>query len=372
MKCFRRCRKGKPNFQHNLRECILKEMEIKMAKSDIEINNDPFLLLGYGINAFFEVIQSVMYMFVCITIFCIPLYLAYAGDDAEGLKQLEAKAWKYNVHQFSLGNLGGAQVFCQQKRLKAADKLTLRCPNAASAHLQEGEYKAGGQWRESFEVGVISGRSVNKTYCRDSAIVKDLEWLERTDEITEVDGMKKSKCAARLDRDYIREQLQACTRHPDGRLRKERDPDAAECTIELKRPLPLEPVEEGEEASSTGECPSWPLWAEAMRGEFDDEGDECCDDPLIYFQHVCVVAEGSEVDRQVLGLGVASIGVFIYFYAVLYLDYVGSVQVNRYVDYDVRTITAGDYTVEFDIDRALYENFRDHYFDHRNPISEVA
>ena len=138
--------------------------------------------------------------------------------------------------------------------------------------------------------------------------------------------------------------------------------DAAECTIDLKGSV--------DAASDNDQCPtaSWPLWAE----EPEERGDECCDGAFIYFQHACVVDEAREAERQVVGLAVACIGVFVYFYSVLYLDYVGSVQVNRYVEYDVATITAGDYTVEFDIGRALYENFRDHYFDDRNPISEVA
>jgi len=132
-------------------------MEVKMPKSDIEINDDPFLLLGYGINAFFELMQSLMYMLICITIFCIPLYLCYATNDAKGLKQLEPKAWKYNVHQFSLGNLGGAQVYCQTKPLNTADTLRLRCPNAMNAHLQSAEQKRGA-WVDSFEFGVMSAR----------------------------------------------------------------------------------------------------------------------------------------------------------------------------------------------------------------------
>jgi hypothetical protein len=43
---------------------------------------------------------------------------------------------------------------------------------------------------------------------------------------------------------------------------------------------------------------------------------------------------------------------------VVYFDYIYSVQVNKYVDYDVKTITAGDYTMEFDIKIEQYHAFK--------------
>lgn len=41
-----------------------------------------------------------------------------------------------------------------------------------------------------------------------------------------------------------------------------------------------------------------------------------------------------------------------------------------FVDFDVRTITAGDYSVEFDLEVKTYENFKDKYMDPINPMSE--
>ena len=42
------------------------------------------------------------------------------------------------------------------------------------------------------------------------------------------------------------------------------------------------------------------------------------------------------------------------------------------VDWDVKTITAGDYTVEFDISKDVYMTWLKKYFDRTNPISENA
>lgn len=51
---------------------------------------------------------------------------------------------------------------------------------------------------------------------------------------------------------------------------------------------------------------------------------------------------------------VGSLAVFIYLYAVTYIDYIKEVQNNKFIDFDVKTITAGDYSVEFDIGKAVY------------------
>lgn len=56
-----------------------------------------------------------------------------------------------------------------------------------------------------------------------------------------------------------------------------------------------------------------------------------------------------------------SIGVFIYLYFTIYVDYVSNVQENLYVDYDVRTITAADYSVEFPISIQQYEYWKKNF-----------
>lgn len=45
---------------------------------------------------------------------------------------------------------------------------------------------------------------------------------------------------------------------------------------------------------------------------------------------------------------------------------------NEFVEYDVDTITAGDYTVTFDLEEATYQRFTDNYLDKTNPMTENA
>jgi len=48
------------------------------------------------------------------------------------------------------------------------------------------------------------------------------------------------------------------------------------------------------------------------------------------------------------------IGVFISLFFVVFTDYMRSIFKNQYVEWDVKTITAGDYTVEFNISKEMW------------------
>jgi hypothetical protein len=43
----------KPDFKFSLRKTLLMEMKIKLPKGEAQMQNDPFLILGYGVNAYF-------------------------------------------------------------------------------------------------------------------------------------------------------------------------------------------------------------------------------------------------------------------------------------------------------------------------------
>ena len=58
--------------------------------------------------------------------------------------------------------------------------------------------------------------------------------------------------------------------------------------------------------------------------------------------------------------------------AVVFIDYIKFVQKNKYVDYDVKTITAGDYTVEFVIEKAMYETFKEKFYNEASPLPEIT
>ena len=45
-------------------------------------------------------------------------------------------------------------------------------------------------------------------------------------------------------------------------------------------------------------------------------------------------------------------------FVINYLDYVHRVQENDYIEWDVKTLTSGDYTVETDIGNDFYPNYK--------------
>lgn len=56
----------------------------------------------------------------------------------------------------------------------------------------------------------------------------------------------------------------------------------------------------------------------------------------------------------------------------VYLDYIKCKEMNEYVEFDVDTITSGDYTVNFDLEENTYKRFADKYLDETNSICENA
>lgn len=67
--------KPKPDFKRNLKKALFKEIGIKTNSDDS--SEDPFLILGYGVNAYIEILTSFSYMFLVITLFAIPVYAIY-------------------------------------------------------------------------------------------------------------------------------------------------------------------------------------------------------------------------------------------------------------------------------------------------------
>lgn len=98
---------------------------------------------------------------------------------------------------------------------------------------------------------------------------------------------------------------------------------------------------------------------------------QCGEEAYFFFQIPCVTPAAEHEPREMNGLIIGCIGVFIYLFVIIYIDYVKSVQKNKYVEYDLNTITAGDYTVEFDISQKFYDEFVKNYHDKTNPTPEA-
>ena len=74
--CFK---SKKREFKYNLRQAMLHELGIKMPKSEKQTQEDPFLILGYGVNAFFDILLSLCLMFCTISIAALPIFYIYSA-----------------------------------------------------------------------------------------------------------------------------------------------------------------------------------------------------------------------------------------------------------------------------------------------------
>ena len=63
--------------------------------------------------------------------------------------------------------------------------------------------------------------------------------------------------------------------------------------------------------------------------------------------------------RQKDSLFLGCVAVFVALFVLNYIDYIKKVQENDYVEWDIKTITAGDYTIEFDITVDFYRDWLD-------------
>lgn len=57
-------------------------MQIRMPKSETQLNNEPFLRLGYGVNSYFDIMLSIFYMFTFISLVCLPVFYIYGNNDS--------------------------------------------------------------------------------------------------------------------------------------------------------------------------------------------------------------------------------------------------------------------------------------------------
>lgn len=86
---------------------------------------------------------------------------------------------------------------------------------------------------------------------------------------------------------------------------------------------------------------------ESVLQDFDAQ----CGDGVFFLQAPCIVPREHFLDRLMFALFAGCLAVFIFFVSQLYFDYIKTRQKMEYIEYDIRTITAADYSVEFKISR---------------------
>ena len=75
-------KRRKKSFMLGLKGALRRKLDMSIPKSDLRIEEDPYLQLGYGMNAYFQIVLQLMCMVSCIMIVTVPLMLIYASHDS--------------------------------------------------------------------------------------------------------------------------------------------------------------------------------------------------------------------------------------------------------------------------------------------------
>ena len=158
-------------------------MGIDMPQSDREIEEDPFLILGYGVNAYLFMLQELARMFAVISLLAVPLFVIYALG-VSGRVGAFSEDDSYLLSKFTLGNMGGSSVYCGQYRLgkREAD---VSCPINSIIDTQNAVY------------GVMSADFDHKQFCHQSKI----------DEVLQSDSHGHKNCSEFVDRQKVEKHL---------------------------------------------------------------------------------------------------------------------------------------------------------------------
>ena len=153
-------RRRKRSFKQSLKMALRNKMEIATSKVDLAIEEDPFLLLGYGMNAYFEVVRQLLIMTAWLLIIIVPLMLMFASYD--DLKLLPG----YSFNQYSLGNMGGTDAFCGISTFHDDGMaIPIQCTTGIIDIDAVGEETG----KPIFDAGIIPKSSSVNTYCANSA-----------------------------------------------------------------------------------------------------------------------------------------------------------------------------------------------------------
>ena len=88
--CLKRTKK---DFRLALKKSLLKKMDIKMPKTDLKLEEDPYLRLGnllcviylsigFGMNAFFDTLKYMMILMIILFTFSFPAMYIYSSFNA--------------------------------------------------------------------------------------------------------------------------------------------------------------------------------------------------------------------------------------------------------------------------------------------------
>ena len=143
-----------------LKRALRAKMNMTVPKSDLMLEEDPFLMLGFGLNSYFQVVIQLLVMVCFITLFILPLLWIFSSYD--NLAALPG----YDFNQYTLGNMGGADAYCAQSGFSSKE---MAIPIKCSTGVISLDAIAVNTGKPIFDVGIIHANSSENTFCNSAA-----------------------------------------------------------------------------------------------------------------------------------------------------------------------------------------------------------
>jgi hypothetical protein len=149
-------KKPKTSFKRALRRSIRNQLKIPETNNERLVENDPFLVLGMGMNEYFNTMVKMMIFFLICTLVLFPFCFHFAA-----FKGLDSTKYFW-LTKYQLGNIGGASTYCTTSSFASpTNELLLMC--------ESGYLDLDAIGNESGELiytaGVIPSNTVKKNFC---------------------------------------------------------------------------------------------------------------------------------------------------------------------------------------------------------------
>jgi hypothetical protein len=264
-------------------------------------SQDPYLSLGFGMVAYFTMLRSLIYMFTVFTLLSIPIISTYSSY--EGLKDGN----NYAKTKFSLGNLGFTEHLCKHIFVGIDDgKYEFNC-------------RAGNVSKLSWS-GILPQTDDTKVFSEYMGYCNDPSKIEAV-----------HKCSGALRQAGIKNYIDTKCKGKPG--------CESEITVQDMMFAQTDPEAQGVDPV---------CWNE---------------DSIIYLQYECQQEDEVLNVKKQQGLLTSCIGIFICGIYLSIMYYLNKTALLDFKQWDVDTVTAGDFTIEYKVPLEVWERFEDNHED---------
>lgn len=288
------CVKRKKDFKAAVRIGLRHKLNLPIRPKDKETYEDRLQLLGHGVNAYYKFIKAIWFLCLVLLIFNLPLFFIFSDYDIYTKMDMPMAA-------LTVGNMGGAITICDQIPHHMTTKtLRLKCPTG-----KLNPFALSHDGDEILEIGLMDSKQPDVSACTHKVFTDpyDCSQYLKTDEI--IKSIKKN--AAGL-------------------------------------------VEYDLHEINTPEFNIKPA---------TDELDQICHGPgsMLFVQIGCDYTIEDLQERRVKALYIGCSTIVCALFLIVYTDYLDKMFKNWRTLYDVETVSAADYTVDFKISHDFWSHF---------------